>query len=264
MRILVSILLSLFSLVALAQTDSTIVRRSSLLGIGSVQHLDTYLSPQHYNGTELRLASQIERFRPNKQFNIFMINEGSISTSKPKSENMDELSAFYRFGWGYFKRWTQVAPNLRLDAGLTAEALAGVNYIVSSSNNPVQVNLSAALAPLVAGEYDFRFLRKNMMVRYQVRIPLIGVMFSPNYGQSYYEIFGVGNYDRNVCLTTPFNAPSIRHSLSLDIPFGNGCLRIGYLGDVIQSRVNGIKRHDYTHAAMIGWVSMFQTHKIRR
>lgn len=264
MRIILSLLLGLSSLVALAQTDSTIVRRTSLVGIGGVQHLDTYLSPQHYNGTELRVASQIERFRPNKRYNIFMINEGSVSTSKPKSENMNELSALYHFGLGYFKRWTQLAPNFRLDAGLTAEALAGVNYIVSSSNNPVQVNLSAALAPLVAGEYDFRFLRKNMMVRYQAQVPVLGVMFSPNYGQSYYEIFGVGNYDSNVCLTTPFNAPSIHHSLSLDIPLGNGCLRIGYLGDVIQSRVNGIKRHDYTHAAMIGWVSMFQTHKIRR
>lgn len=264
MRSILSLLLTFSCVLALAQTDSVIVRRASMVAVGTVQHLDTYLSPQHYNGLELRLASQIERFRPEKRYNIFMLNEGNVSKSQPQSLNMDELSANYRFSFGYFKRYSQFMRGFRLDAGLTADALVGVNYILNSSNNPVQVNLSTALAPLVAAEYDFRFLHKNMMVRYQAQIPLLGVMFSPHYGQSYYEIFGLGNYDSNVQLTTPFNAPSIHHSLVLDVPMGNGCLRIGYLGDVIQSHVNGIRRHDYTHAAMIGWVSTFQIHKIRR
>ena len=88
-------------------------------------------------------------------------------------------------------------------------------------------------------------------------------MFSPNYGQSYYEIFNRGNYDHNIVPTYLGNAPSMRNILTIDIGLGNNALRIGYLGDIQQAKPNSLKQHTYTHALVLGIVRTIRMTKVR-
>ena len=152
------------------------IERSTMLGIGSTEILDTYLSQEKYRGTEVRFVSHTISKRPQS-------------------------------------RWSRLI-----------------------------------LLPLKAS--------------YEVGIPLMGFMFSPNYGQSYYEIFNRGNYDHNVVFTHPVNAPSLRQMLAIDATFGRTTLRIGYLGDIRQSKVNDIKAHTYTHAFVLGFTRKFSVHNL--
>ena len=90
-------------------------------------------------------------------------------------------------------------------------------------------------------------------MRYELAVPLVGVMFSPAFGQSYYEIFSRGNYDHNLCPVWVGNAPSLRQRLLFTFPLIGKRLFAGYEGDIRQARVNDIKYHRYTHAAVLGW-----------
>ena len=61
----------------------------------------------------------------------------------------------------------------------------------------------------------------------------------------------------NLCLTTPFSQPSLRHSLYLDFTLARTNMRVGYMGDLQQSSVNRLKSHTYSHAFMVGFTKNF-------
>ena len=102
-----------------------------------------------------------------------------------------------------------------------------------------------------------------MEARWEAHFPLGGLMFSPSYGQSYYEIFSRGNYDRNIVPTTIFSTPSLRQQLTLDFTVARTTVRLGYMNDIRQSSVNGLKQHAWSHLFLVGIVRKFSiTHII--
>ncbi|MGG6550492.1 UNVERIFIED_CONTAM: DUF3316 domain-containing protein, partial [Prevotella sp. 15_C9] len=74
-----------------------------------------------------------------------------------------------------------------IDAGM------GFLYNTRNGNNPEQAYLGLNLAPRLSADYAFRIRSHPFQIRYEAQVPLVGVMFSPNYGQSYYEIFSRGD-----------------------------------------------------------------------
>ena len=85
----------------------------------------------------------------------------------------------------------------------------------------------------------------------------MGVMFMPEYGQSYYEIFSLGQADGVINFTSLHNQPSLRQMLTADFPVGKATMRFAYVWDAQQAKVNDIKVHNYSHPFMIGLVKHF-------
>lgn len=97
----------------------------------------------------------------------------------------------------------------------------------------------------------------RITVAYEASCPLFGLTFSPNYGQSYYEIFNEGNYDRNIVPTTIVSMPSLRQQLTFTFCLSRINLSVGYLGDYRQLQVNNLKQHIYSSMLMIGMTHSF-------
>lgn len=245
-----------------AQADDRLVTNVQSIGIGASNILDTYLSPEKYNGIELRYISHTTRHLSNRWKEV-LIHQGILANGNTRSEDNTELLGMYIFDYGKYKLLKQT-DRLRLLVGGLAEIGGGFLYNSHNTNNPAQGRLYFNVSPSIIGEYDFKLFHKQLTARYELSVPLLGAMFSPNYGQSYYEIFSEGNYDHNVVFTTPFNAPSMRHSISVDIPFSRVDLRLGYLGDYQQAKVNNLKYHTYSHMFTIGIVRTFTIHPVTR
>ena len=244
---------------AQSSTDSLkVVTRSTMFGIGGTRILDTYLSNEHFKGTGVTFLGTVERHKPQSRWLTILEHEGNFSFVKDRAGLREELEGAYNFYWGRLYRWQFFGDRLMLQAGGMVNASLGFIYNTSNSNNPAQARAHLNLMPTGVATYRFRLFNRQWSARYELALPLAGVMFSPNYGQSYYEIFNRGNYDHNVVLTSFVTAPEWRHMLTLDANISRRItLRIGYLGNMQQYKVNNLRQHVYTHRFLIGLTKRF-------
>ena len=263
MRIKVLLLtLGVYTALLAQSTDpQKVITRSTMIGLGTSNVLDTYLSQEHFTGPGLSFLSTIERNRTNSRWSTLMEHEASISSVKDRPDIKHELDGAYNFYWGRLYSWQLMDNRLKLQAGGLVNASLGVIYNTSNSNNPAQARAHLNVMPTGTAAYRFQLFKRPIVARYELSLPLAGIMFSPNYGQSYYEIFSRGNYDHNIVPTTFISAPEWRHMLTVDIPLtadhSSVILRIGYLGNMQQSKVNNLRQHIYTHRILIGVTKRF-------
>ena len=225
-----------------------------MIGIGGTNVLDTYLSAEQFKGFGLSFLATVERHRPNKRWSTLMEHEANLSFVHDRANSKKELEGAYNFYWGKLYRWQFFDDRLTLQAGGVVNATLGFIYNTSNSNNPAQARAHLNIMPTGVASYRFSLFGKPIMARYELNLPLVGIMFSPNYGQSYYEIFSRGNYDHNIVFTS-IATFQMRQQVSIDIPIKNSTsLRVGYISDIRQAKPNNLKQHIYYNAATIGVV----------
>lgn len=264
-----TMLLALLSGGASAQSDTIpsgkVVTNARMIGVGATDILDTYLSQEKFRGTELRYISHTMREPEGRHWGRLIVHQGNLAFADNRSGDGGEIAGAYYFSYGVRRRFAFPVGNatLTVRAGAQADVTAGFIYNTRGSNNPAQARLALSVSPSVSATYSTRIKRLPTAVCYEASLPLAGLMFSPNYGQSYYEIFTRGNYDHNIVPTTFVSTPSLRQMLTIDFTFRHATVRIGYLGDIQQAKVNGLKQHIYTHALVVGFVKRFKTTTIR-
>lgn len=232
-----------------------IVVKSSQYGVTHFNNLDTYLS--NYKFTGLGIHYSHETFRNAKT--------GSYRWKYQRLFNGDlgygiqqynlQYCGLLNYSWSGYHPF-ELRHRLTLLAGVQIQLEGGALYAPGNGNSPVAVKLRTAIAASGMAIYRFKILRNYWIARYQIDIPLTGIMFAPQYGQSYYEIFGLGHCKGIISFTHPGNTPSWRHYLTLDIPLSHKhrstTLRIGYAADFFQSSINDIRCHIYRNSFTIG------------
>ena len=255
MRTFLIILVILFASYAQAQeANDVFIERTTAFAIGNTQRLDTYLSQEEYRGTDYRFISNVLRIRPNK-WDLQFIHEGSLDYTHNRVDNANTLAGHYDFAFAMMKRLDKFENGpFTLRAGFISDLYVGFAYNMrNSANNPAQGYASLSIGGTAMGTYRLEIGDKTIPITYEVRVPMIGIMFSPAYGQSYYELFNNGNYDNNIVFTS-IAIPQLRHQLFAEYPISKNInIRIGYFGDYRQSKPNNLKQHTYTNSFLIGF-----------
>lgn len=240
-----------------------IVTNAQMAAVGATNILDTYLSPEKYRGTAVAYESRTERRREGRLWSRQLVWHGELEFGRNRADNATDMGGLFRFSYGLHRHWTLCGGRLELKAGALADLNIGFLYNTRNGNNPAQARLAVDLTPSAAAAWRFKVGSVGCKAVWEAEAPLAGVMFSPNYGQSYYEIFSRGNYDRNIVPTTIGCAPSLRQLLALDITLGRSALRLGYMGDIRQAEVNNLKQHVYNNMFVIGLVRRFTINRLR-
>lgn len=232
-----------------------LVTRATLYGAGFTNVFDTYLSPQEYKGIDFRISRESMRMTRWMKGRISRQTffQADLGYTHNKVDNNNTFSALANWNYGLHYHFP-LTPNFKLLAGGVADLNGGFVYNLRNGNNPAQARAYINLAASGMAIWNLRIKNRPVTLRYQLNLPLMGVMFMPNYGQSYYEIFTLGHWDGVVNFTSLHNQPSLRQMLSADFPVGRTRMRLAYVWDAQQSKVNEIKTHTYSHVFMVGFV----------
>lgn len=243
------------------QEEPWSVNEATMIGAGSYNLKDTYLSPgkkMNYTGWGLRILNERMKMISWADYNVSrqqILNIDVAATDNPAGTASD-FAGFVDYSLGYHYHF-RIREDFKILTGASARAMAGFIYNTRNGNNPasgkadIDLNLSAiALYNLKIGSYP-------LTLRYQIEMPFMGVLFSPHYGQPYYEIFNLGNYSGVIRFNSFHNKFAIKNYFTVDLPVHNFTIRAGYLHSYYSTDVNGIQSHIASHSFMIGLVKEF-------
>ena len=179
MNKLLILLLTLTPLSAVAQKSTS----ANIIGVGSSRILDTYINQEKYSGIGFTYLYIKERARSERRWNSIIEHEIDLSSTKDRSKDSQMIEGNYYLYWGLYRHWQLYGDRLLLQAGGLANANLGFLYDTTTSNNPAQGRLSLNIMPSAVASYRFPLFGQQFAMRYELNVPLVGVMFSPNYGQ---------------------------------------------------------------------------------
>lgn len=238
-------------------TPSRITRHSHYYGIGHNHLFDSYLSPLNYKGTTLVYTHQRENNAAwaGRKMTAMAVLATNVTLAKNPAGNGDFWDADLQYAYGLHRNWflgQREQTRWRLALGALWGLHFGGTYSTRNGNNPVQARLGTDLAVSGLAEYGFPLWGKRWLWRSQLDVPLMGLMFTPRFGQSYYEIFSVEKKPRFVA-TYPGNAPSLRLLSTLTLPLRHQRLSVGCQVNIRQSHVHDLKRHAWNVAFVVGY-----------
>lgn len=231
--------------------------------VGKATMLDTYLAQMRYNGLSFQLGYerlQVMRFNPKRWI---MEMDLSLNYSAPKNVrgNHKWHSLMLNFQWGMMHRWTNIfTPHLTFLLGGSTSLNCGVIYSQYNSNNPVSAKIRWSLNLSAGVLYNFNIAsRLPVTVRYEANLPVIGAFFSPEYDESFYELY-LGNRKNIAHFGSWGNRFDLTNKVYVDLHFGSTTLRLGYRNVIETSYVNRLNTQLFYHHFLIGiggeWVNI--------
>lgn len=221
-------------------------------GYGRV--LDTYLTPITYTGWHTALGfehTQATGFSPDRWVRQLSLGMSFDHVKNPVgNHSMQHLRAGGR--WALMRRWTGVLdPRLSLMAGGMTWLQGGAIYNSGNSNNVVSVKAHWTLGLQGIAQYSTRLGRVPVTLRYQAALPVVGAWFTPDYDESFYEIY-LGNREHLVQPGWWGNRFDLDHQVTADFRLGGTILRMGYHGTIERSWARHLNTHITTHGIVIG------------
>ncbi len=239
---------------AIAQEESRPVTSLYSIEIGGKNVLATYLSPLHYTGTDFAFAGAWSKAMPFAPESAIMHFDASLNFSSllNPAQTAKMIGLNGSFNWGMSWR-TQLPYAIQATLGGTVGLEGGAYYLLRNGNNPVEAIANLSLGIRGSLSRPFTIGRLPILVRDEVSLPSLSVFFSPQYGETYYEIY-LGNHKGLAHAGWWGNNFRINNLLSATLDFGRTALTVGYRFNAYTQWACHLNTRVLTHAFVIGVV----------
>lgn len=220
--------------------------------IGRKNVLATYLSPLHYTGTDVAVTGSWSKAMPFSPESAIMHFDAGLDFSNlwnpAKTARMIGLNASFRWGMSWRHRFHH---GIQITAGGTIGIDGGAYYLLRNGNNPVEAIGNISLAARLSGSKPFSIGKLDFLLRDELSLPSLSLFFSPEYGETYYEIY-LGNRKGLVHAGWWGNNFRIDNLLSLTLDFGRTAMMVGYRLKADNQWANNLNTKIIFHSFVIG------------
>jgi hypothetical protein len=88
--------------------------------------------------------------------------------------------------------------------------------------------------------YDWVLHKRTLHFQVSLQLPLVGCMFVPSSGASYYDMFEVGNLDQAFHFSSIHNKQGLNQTYTVDVPFNRTTWRFGLNFKNIKYKANDL------------------------
>jgi len=189
---------------------------------------DPYLSPANYSGIALNYSHESRRFLKSENTSYSMQDKlnftGGLMLNPSITSEMMYLGINYGWGINYHFR---LDKRTRILAGGLWDIDFGFKVMPRNINNPVNVDLATNLNLTGLLQYDIPTHRRTMRLEMALQTPIIGCMYVPLGGASYYDMFELGSFTNAIHASTLFNKAGLLQTYAITIPFNQVVWRFG-------------------------------------
>jgi hypothetical protein len=251
----ITIIFLLFCTVIFAQEPAT--KNSWTASYGTFNLHDSYLSPLEYLGWNVMWEAQHSAdFKKHKSLSWKNRNSFAYgyTINLPATADIMYLSGDLGFGVAYnhliFKDFT-------LSYGGYLSLFAAGKYNGRNVNNIASVDANLTLQTDISAQYRLRFKKINLVFADNFQIPVIGAMFVPEMGASYYE-FSLGNWSNAFHFSSFHNHFGIKNQLNIDIEFRKIVLRLQAMQNYQKWNANNLNFNILQYNFGLGFILYLQ------
>lgn len=199
--------------------------------LGNIKLADSYLSNQEYSGLAYGLKGQHGAYYHNTtqvSWHFFeKIKAGQLINA---SYSAAILYGSANIGFGSHYIFKDIFKGFSIKTGAIIDAYAGIKYQNRNVNNPVSSDIQLQLLASLAAEYCYVWKNFGLHFGYSLSAPILGGMFIPQMGQSYYEIYldNYSNLNKVVHFSSFHNMYGINGLLSCNLIFKGFTLNLSF------------------------------------
>ena len=225
------------------------------VNVGNVNVLDPYLSPFEYSGFLVGYKEDNRRFLLASDTTLSFISRKILSLGSAdhpnKNNSMLMFNGNYNLGLNYHIRPIE---KLMVLIGGSWDIDLGGKYIGRNVNNPFSLDLYTNINATAEVLYSFKVRNQPIRLQYGAQTPLIGCMFVPMQGASYYELFSLSNLSDAFHFSSMINNRALMQYFHLDLPLKFTTIRLGAQHDYLQYKANDMVFHKKGFTFSIGYL----------